>query len=93
MPMLIEIPEPLASQVTATAKSRGASPADVVVGIVRDRMDAVAQLRKVYAEVAEQLPDLGESEEEMADYLEEVKDEMRSARRAAGPSQPPLAGA
>ena len=85
MPLNIQIPEPLAAQVTDAAKSRGASPEEVVLQAVADSVDPLARFRKLAAPVAERLHELGETEDDAVEFFEEVKHDLRHKRRVSQP--------
>jgi hypothetical protein len=85
MSLQIEIPEPLAEIVTNAAKSRGASPEDLVLQAVADSVDPLGRLRNLAAPVAERLKELGETEDDAVEFFEEVKHDLRRQRRNASP--------
>lgn len=85
MSLHIEIPEPLAAQVATAAKSRGASPEELVLQAVADSVDPLARLRKLAAPIGDRLKELGETEDDAVEYFEEVKHDLRRQRRAPQP--------
>jgi len=85
MPLHVEIPDPLAAQVADAARSRGASPEELVLQAVADSVDPLARLRKLAAPIAERLQELGETEDDAVEFFENVKHDLRRQRRAAQP--------
>ena len=85
MPLHVEIPEPLAGQVADAARSRGATPEELVLQAVADSIDPLARLRKLAAPIANRLQELGETEDDAVEYFEEIKHELRQKRRASKP--------
>lgn len=85
MSLHVEIPEPLAAQVANAAKSRGASPEELVLQAVADSVDPLARLRKLTTPIADRLKALGESEDDAVEYFEEIKHDLRRQRRIAQP--------
>ena len=85
MSLHVEIPEPLAAQVADAAKSRGASPLQLVLQAVADSVDPLSRLRKLASPVAERLHELGETEDDAVEYFEAVKHDLRLKRRVAQP--------
>lgn len=84
MSIHIEIPEPLAEKVTQAAKFQGRSPEDIVLEAVAKRFDPFARLDELMAPVRERIKELGETEDDVVEYFEQVKHELRRERRAAG---------
>jgi hypothetical protein len=84
MSIHIEIPEPLAEKVAQAAKMQGKSPEDVVLEAVAQRLEPLARLDELMSPVHERMKELGESEDEVVEYFEKVKHELRRERRAVG---------
>jgi hypothetical protein len=84
MSIHIEIPEPLAEKVTRAAKSQGKSPEDIVLEAVATKLNPLARLDELMAPVRQRIAELGETEDDVIEFFEEVKHEMRSEHRAAG---------
>lgn len=83
MSFQVEIPEPLAAKVLEKAKSQGTSPENLVLQAVTDSVDPFARLDELMAPVRARITELGETEEEVVEFLEKVKHDMRRERRAA----------
>ncbi|MEX2169113.1 MAG: hypothetical protein WD851_07370 [Pirellulales bacterium] len=82
MSIQVEIPEPLAGKVAEAARVQGRSPAEVVLEAVAKRLDPLARFNELMAPVHERLKELGETEDDAVEYFEQVKHELRRARRA-----------
>ncbi len=84
MSIHVEIPEPLAGQVTQAAKTQGKTPEDVVLETIQTRFNAFARLDELMAPVRQRIAELGETEEDVVEFFEKVKHEKRQERRMAG---------
>ncbi len=83
MSLQVEIPEPLAAKVAAAAKSQGKSPEALVLEAVETKLNPLARLDELMTPVRARIAELGETEDDVMDFLEEVKHDMRRERRAA----------
>jgi predicted DNA-binding protein len=80
MTIHIEIPDPLAQRIAEAAKSQGKTPEAVVLEAVETKLNPLSALEEMLAPVYKRMEELGESEDETAEYLEKVKHEIRKER-------------
>lgn len=84
MSLHLTIPDPLAAKVTAAAESQGKRPEELVIEAIETKLNPLARLDELMAPVRARIAELGESEDDVMDFLEEVKHDLRKERQAAG---------
>lgn len=84
MSLHLVIPDPLAAKVTAAAESQGKRPEDLVIEAIETKLNPLARLDELFAPVRVRVAELGESEDDVMDFLEEVKHDLRREKRTAG---------
>lgn len=83
MSIQLTIPDPLAAKVSQAAKLQGKSPEEIVLEAIAQRLDPLARLDELMAPVRARIAELGETEDEVVEFFEKIKHEMRSERQAA----------
>jgi hypothetical protein len=81
MELTIRISDETAATLSERAKEAGEGLAEYAAGIVKRTADAAKTLREISGPVAEQFEESGMTEDELGDFLEDVKHKMRRERR------------
>lgn len=83
MSLHLTIPDPLAAKVAAAAASQGKRPEELVLEAIETKLNPLARLDELMAPVRARIAELGETEDEVVEFFEKIKHEMRSERQAA----------
>jgi hypothetical protein len=84
MSLQIFIPDQLAAKIAAMAESQGKRPEDLVIEAIENKLNPLARLDELMAPVRARIAELGESEDDVVEFFEKVKHEMRKEHQSAG---------